>query len=63
MTGVTTHVLDTSKGKPAQGVRVQLQHNVGTIDGSNFDWIDIGETVTNSDGRGSSPLIAASSGK
>ena len=29
MTGLTTHVLDTALGKPAQGLRIQLMRMTG----------------------------------
>ena len=48
---ITTHVLDTSTGMPAQGVRVSLervmQHGEGEV---------IGSGVTDSDGRAKSLL-------
>lgn len=45
MSQITTHILDTTKGKPAQGVRISLyqQHNE--------EWKEIGIGTTNSDGR------------
>lgn len=45
MSQITTHILDTSLGKPAEGVRISLQKN----DGDN--WTTIASGVTNSDGR------------
>ena len=42
--GITTHVLDTAKGKPAQGVPVVLM----MLDG---DWKSIARGVTDVDGR------------
>lgn len=44
---LTTHVLDTASGNPAQGVRVRLYHQ-GTL---------LTETLTNSDGRCDAPLL------
>lgn len=44
---LTTHVLDTNAGSPAEGVRVQLFGNEQLIR----------ETVTNSDGRCAEPLM------
>lgn len=41
MSQVTTHILDTSKGRPAQGVHIRLQKNGNTI----------ADGVTNADGR------------
>ena len=46
MTGVTTHVLNTSRGLPASGVRVRLESQ--SNDGG---WKALGSGVTNSDGR------------
>ncbi len=41
MSGITTHVLDTSLGKPAEGIRVKLQHD-GAV---------VGSGITDGDGR------------
>jgi len=49
---LSTHVLDTMKGRPAAGVKVTL-HEVG---GSARSLLK--ETVTNADGRTDAPLIA-----
>ncbi|MBK6445175.1 MAG: hydroxyisourate hydrolase [Bacteroidetes bacterium] len=46
MSQITTHVLDTSKGSPAQGIKVTFE----TISGLN-EWIALGNGVTNADGR------------
>ncbi|HEX2159112.1 MAG TPA: hydroxyisourate hydrolase [Actinomycetes bacterium] len=45
MSGLTTHVLDTARGRPAAGVRVTVQVQDG--DG----WRDVGGGVTDTDGR------------
>lgn len=45
MSQITTHVLDTSKGKPAELVSIKLEKKV------NDDWEFITEGITNSDGR------------
>lgn len=42
---VSTHVLDTSVGRPAEGVSVRLQR----LDGG--QWIDVSRAETNADGR------------
>ena len=42
---ISTHILDTSAGRPAAGVAVRLQHNDGTR------WLPVGDGVTNADGR------------
>lgn len=44
--GISTHILDTTRGKPAAGVTVALEHHAA--DGS---WRRVGEGVTNEDGR------------
>ena len=45
MTGLTTHVLDTALGKPAQGLRIQLMRMTG-------EEAELIKTVfTNDDGR------------
>jgi 2-oxo-4-hydroxy-4-carboxy-5-ureidoimidazoline decarboxylase len=49
---LSTHVLDTSKGRPAPGVRIAL-HEIG---GSARALLK--ETVTNADGRTEAPLIS-----
>ena len=41
MSAITTHVLDTSLGKPAEGIRVKLQYE-GAV---------VGSGVTDADGR------------
>lgn len=45
MSQITTHILDTSKGKPAEGVTIIL------YSGNNNAWKEIARGVTNSDGR------------
>lgn len=42
--GITTHVLDTSRGRPASGVSVRLEMWMG-------DWLEVGRAVTDADGR------------
>lgn len=53
MAGLSTHILDTAKGSPAAGVRVEL-----------FELVDdqrrlICDAVTNDDGRTDTPLLNA----
>ncbi len=55
MTGLTTHVLDTARGRPAHGVAVELFEIAP--DGARTL---IAATRTNADGRTDAPLIAAS---
>ena len=43
--GITTHVLDTARGKPAAGVRITLEVHDGE------QWSLVGEGVTDDDGR------------
>ncbi len=45
MSQVTTHILDTSKGKPAWGVTITLFEKVGT------EWLEVAKGITNKDGR------------
>jgi 5-hydroxyisourate hydrolase len=48
---LTTHVLDTARGCPAQGVRIALYRVSGDAHHP------IAETVTNDDGRTDSPIL------
>ncbi|MXZ80873.1 MAG: hydroxyisourate hydrolase [Gammaproteobacteria bacterium] len=45
MDRITTHILDTSKGRPVADIRVQLHVLRDT------DWKQIGSNLTDSDGR------------
>ena len=45
MSQITTHILDTSLGKPAQGVNITLEQKVAA------DWNKLATGITNSDGR------------
>lgn len=49
---LTTHVLDTARGRPAAGVRIMLYR----ISGQSHR--KIAETATNADGRTDVPLLA-----
>lgn len=53
MTGgrLTTHVLDTARGKPAAGVKITLYRVSGNSHRK------IAETVTNADGRTDAPML------
>lgn len=54
MTGyLTTHVLDTARGCPAEGIRIALYRVSGTSHKK------IAETVTNADGRTDAPILPA----
>lgn len=48
---LTTHVLDTARGKPAEGIAIRLYR----ISGNSHKLI--AETVTNDDGRTDAPLL------
>jgi 5-hydroxyisourate hydrolase len=53
MSGITTHVLDTAKGRPGSGIKVILEfHNEGA-------WEEIASGQTNFDGRLTDLLTAA----
>ncbi len=54
MAGVTTHILDVSIGRPAQGVRVEL-YELGGGSGRKL----VADVMTNADGRTDKPLISA----
>jgi 5-hydroxyisourate hydrolase len=45
MTGITTHVLDTARGRPAAGVAVALALRTGD------DWTELAAASTAADGR------------
>ncbi|MEO5571225.1 MAG: hydroxyisourate hydrolase [Bacteroidia bacterium] len=45
MSQVTTHILDTSIGKPVMGVSIILEHKLSDA------WKKIAEGITNEDGR------------
>jgi 5-hydroxyisourate hydrolase len=46
MSGISTHVLDTSKGQPARGVQVLLERQSGAA-----AWETVGQGVTDEHGR------------
>lgn len=46
MSGITTHVLDTARGKPADGVPIVLEREA-----SPNEWKSIGKGATDADGR------------
>lgn len=48
---LTTHVLDTARGMPAQGIRIELYRVSGNSHRK------IAETVTNEDGRTDAPIL------
>lgn len=52
---LTTHVLDTSRGTPARGVRVTLSRKKDDV------FSEISRVLTNNDGRCSAPLLEGES--
>lgn len=46
MSQITTHILDTSIGKPAKGVQIILQKKM-----SDNSWKELSKGLTNNDGR------------
>ncbi len=51
MSQITTHIIDTSNGKPAWGIQVSFYEKVG------IEWIDYARGITNKDGRISNLLL------
>jgi 5-hydroxyisourate hydrolase len=49
---ITTHVLDTARGKPAAGVKITLYRV------SDAGQLRLAEVVTNADGRTDAPMLA-----
>ena len=45
MSPITTHVLDTARGRPAAGVPIRLEQQLGA------EWREVGRGQTNDDGR------------
>ncbi|WP_158814043.1 hydroxyisourate hydrolase [Methylocapsa sp. S129] len=58
MAGLSTHVLDTVRGGPAEGVAIEL-YSIGQ-DGSRLSLL---RTLTNADGRTDTPLISAAAAR
>ncbi len=52
MSGISTHVLDTARGRPAEGIAVSLEQR------SDKGWQQIGAGITDADGRAASLLAA-----
>ena len=48
---LTTHILDTARGRPAEGIRITLYR----LSGDSRE--QIAETVTNDDGRTDAPIL------
>ncbi len=45
MSQVTTHILDTTRGRPAAGVTISMYKKAG------MEWVDVAAGITDSDGR------------
>jgi len=49
---ITSHILDTTLGKPAQGVALHLeQKQAGQGHTASAQWVSLGQGLTNADGR------------
>jgi 5-hydroxyisourate hydrolase len=46
MSAITTHILDTSRGRPAEGVKILLEYQE-----TSGEWKELGKGETDSDGR------------
>jgi 5-hydroxyisourate hydrolase len=53
---LTTHVLDTARGRPAAGLRIEL-FRIDGGDGGEGGRRRLGEAVTNADGRTDAPIL------
>ena len=51
MSAVTTHVLDTARGRPAAGMRVTLAVCADAVVCADAAWTPLGAGVTDDDGR------------
>ncbi|GLT16906.1 5-hydroxyisourate hydrolase [Vibrio zhanjiangensis] len=54
MTQLTTHVLDTMRGRPAAGINIEIYRK------ESQDWIKVGTMITNRDGRTDNALLQGS---
>ena len=57
MAGISTHVLDTDRGRPAGGVKIDLS----TMEDG--QWRLVRSAVTNADGRTDKPILPADEAK
>jgi 5-hydroxyisourate hydrolase len=56
---LSTHVLDTANGCPAQGMQVSLYVREPSVDGcADGRWLPLRNVVTNADGRIDGPLLS-----
>jgi 5-hydroxyisourate hydrolase len=51
MSSITTHILDTTLGRPAANVRIELERETS-------GWVALGEGTTDADGRAKSLMSA-----
>jgi 5-hydroxyisourate hydrolase len=51
MSQITTHILDTTSGKPAKGVSVSLFEEVHSLPGTETIWREIAIGTTDNEGR------------
>ncbi|MCJ2087594.1 hydroxyisourate hydrolase [Methylobacterium sp. E-005] len=62
MAGISTHVLDTDRGRPAAGIRIDFSVlEGGTSEGGTSHvgtWRLVKSVVTNADGRTDQPILA-----
>jgi 5-hydroxyisourate hydrolase len=54
MSGITTHVLDTARGRPASGIAILLEIK------RESGWTEVGHALTDADGRARQILPAGS---
>lgn len=57
MAGISTHVLDTDRGRPAAGIRIDFS----VLEGET--WRLVKSVVTNADGRTDQPILAPDEAK
>jgi 5-hydroxyisourate hydrolase len=56
---LTTHVLDTVHGKPAEGLHIELYVRESSPDGcADGRWLSLRSVITNADGRLDGPLLS-----
>ena len=59
MSGLTTHILDLTHGKPAANVKIELYYS----ESSSSTWQLLQTAVTNADGRLDGPLLTGEDAK
>ena len=67
MAGISTHVLDTDRGRPAAGIRIDFSvFESGTSGGGTTEggtWRLVKSVVTNADGRTDEPILGPNEAK